>query len=342
MNDNQNFERIIKKEKRKKQLITAVISSIVTVTIGFVAVMATTIILGKQMDVQAEKQINQFNIADLIYSPNIRSTSQRYRLTAMTRATLSSDRQKNIDGYRVAYPEKKVILNLSGPESSSETSSNIYKNDTIKNINIMAANPKTGQKEPIFFNRAYPNWYGSQKNKDKLMSPITPTHEAKTLQALPNTLGEVAITFDKRYRYEDILKMMPHNIMINYYWLGFHSDALDTSSHVGCYVGLNAKDDGSGKLNDQFAGLPDKTKYNDYQGLKKALKSQINRKNVDYIDIAKDAEKQLAPSLKTAEFAGVIVTGRTENLAKLDQLPYTYASNVGITTPIMPYQSPIK
>ncbi len=41
MNDNQNFERIIKKEKRKKLLITAVISSIVTVTIGFVAVYGT-------------------------------------------------------------------------------------------------------------------------------------------------------------------------------------------------------------------------------------------------------------------------------------------------------------
>ncbi|SPJ44007.1 hypothetical protein LAA29_70088 [Leuconostoc carnosum] len=32
-----------------------------------------------------------------------------------------------------------------------------------------------------------------------------------------NTLGEVAITFDKRYTYDDIRTMLPNNVMINYY-----------------------------------------------------------------------------------------------------------------------------
>ena len=60
------------------------------------------------------------------------------------------------------------------------------------------------------------------------------------------------------------------------------------------------------------------------------------------ISLIKDAKKQLAANLKNSEFAGVIVTGRTENLAKLDQMPYVYATNVGVTTPIMPYLEPLK
>ena len=50
----------------------------------------------------------------------------------------------------------------------------------------------------------------------------------------------------------------------------------------------------------------------------------------------------MSKNLKTAKFAGVIVTGRTQNLAKLDNQKYTFATNVGVTTPIMPYQAPIK
>ncbi|WP_220740940.1 anti sigma factor C-terminal domain-containing protein [Leuconostoc miyukkimchii] len=342
MSDNQNFEKIIKKEKRKKWIKTALISGMMTVLIGGSVTLLTRNIIGKQMQKQADQQIEQFNIEDLIYSPNIISTSQHYSLTAMTRSTLSSDREKNVDGYHVAYPEKSVSFNLSGREGGNDISPNIYTSENTKNVNIMATNRKTQQKEPIFFNRAYPKWYDKQQKKSKLLTPIKPTHEASTLNDLPNTLGEIAITFDKRYKYDDILKMIPKNVMINYYWLGLHTPRLDTLSGIDAYIGLNAKDDGSGELVDKFSDELDSNQYVGYQGLKKALQSETNKGVINDIDVAKDAQKQLAPTLKTAKFAGVIVTGRTENLAKLDNLSYVYATNVGVTTPIMPYQKPIK
>ncbi len=338
MSDNVNFEKIIKTEKRKKWLKTIAVSGAATVIIGGSVFYAVYNQLGIQMAKQASKQQRQFNIDDLIYSPNIISTSQYYSTTKTIQGTLKSDREKNIDGYHVAYPEKKVTFNTHGIESASAQTLNIYnKNPATKEI--IATNRQSQQKEPLFFNVKYEHAYQSEKDKKELLASSIPTHEAETLSQLSNTLGEVAITFDKRYSYDDIRQMIPDNVMINYYWLGIHSDKLDTMSAAGSYIGLNASDDGTGKLTE---GKAEKNEFLGYQGLKSALKQQSGQQTVNNVDIAKDGQKQMSKNLKTAKFAGVIVTGRTQNLAKLDNQKYTFATNVGVTTPIMPYQEPIK
>ena len=341
MSDNVNFEKIIKTEKRKKWLKTIAVSGAATVIIGGSVFYAIHNQLGIQMAKQASKQQRQFNIDDLISSPNIISTSQYFSTTKTTQGTLKSDREKNIDGYRVAYPEKNVTFNTHGIESASAQTPNIYnKNPATKEI--IATNRQSQQKEPLFFNVKYEHAYQSEKDKKELLAPSIPTHEAKTLSQLPNALGEVAITFDKRYSYDDIRQMMPENVMINYYWLGIHSDKLDTMSVAGSYTGLNASDDGTGKLTEGAEVKAGKNDFSGYQGLKSALKQQSGQRTVNNVDIAKDGQRQVSKNLKTAKFAGVIVTGRTQNLARLDSQKYTFATNVGVTTPIMPYQAPIK
>ncbi|MGY3742692.1 anti sigma factor C-terminal domain-containing protein [Leuconostoc inhae] len=338
MSDNVNFEKIIKTEKRKKWLKTIAVASAVTVIVGGSLFYAVHKQLGRQMVKQAAKQQRQFNIDDLIASPNIVSTSQYFSMTKTTQSTLKSDREKNIDGYRVAYPEKNVTFNTHGIESASAQAPNMYnKNPATKEV--IARNRQSQQKEPLFFNVKYERAYQAAKDKKALLEPSISTHEAETLSQLSNTLGEVAITFDKRYSYDDIRQMIPENVMINYYWLGIHSDKLDTMSAAGSYIGLNASDDGTGKLTE---GKAEKNEFLGYQGLKSALKQQSGQQTVNNVDIAKDGQKQVSKNLKTAKFAGVIVTGRTQNLAKLDNQKYTFATNVGVTTPIMPYQEPIK
>lgn len=341
MSDNQKFETMIKKEKRKKWLKIIGLSSAVTVLVGGGLVLGTYVVRNQMMAKQAQREVTQFNISDLIFSPNIVSTSQYYTLTATTRATLVSEREKNVDGYPVAYPEKTVTFNLHGQESAIEASPNMRQKPHSNQY--IATNHQTQQKEPLFFNVAYPKWYNQQKTHAKRVPPIEPTHEAASLSQMPNTLGEVAITFDKRYNYTEILNMLPKNVMINYYWLGNHSSRLDSTSTAGRYIGLNANVDGNGELVDKENGPLDANQYVGYQGLKKALSVASNLSMLDNdISLIKDAKKQLAANLKNSEFAGVIVTGRTENLAKLDQMPYVYATNVGVTTPIMPYLEPLK
>ena len=43
-----------------------------------------------------------------------------------------------------------------------------------------------------------------------------------------------------------------------------------------------------------------------------------------------------------AKYSGIIVSGRTENLATLDDEPYVYTTNVGLQAEILPYIEPTK
>lgn len=339
MSDNINFEKIVKIEKRKKMLKTIAIACAATLVVGGGGAYATHQFVGHKMQKEAEKQQRQFNIEDLIYSPNMISTSQYFSVTRATQSTLKSDREKNIDGYRVSYPEKSISFNMHGIESaSSQTPNVVSKNGSSKEV--IATNRQSQQKEPLFFNVKYAHAYQSAKDQKSMLAPSKPTHEAETLDHLSNSLSEVAITFDKRYSYDDIRQMIPDNVMINYYWLGIKSDKLD-ATHAP-YIGLNASEDGTGKLTEGTEIKASQNEFFGYQGLKQVLKDQSGRQVIDNIDIAKDGQKLIAKDLKSATFAGVIVTGRTQNLAKLDSQHYTFATNVGVTTPIMPYQEPIK
>ncbi|MEM0561834.1 hypothetical protein WMC37_01860 [Leuconostoc mesenteroides subsp. mesenteroides] len=42
--------------------------------------------------------------------------------------------------------------------------------------------------------------------------------------------------------------MIPDNVMINYYWVGFENSNTSTIASAGNYIGLNASDDGKGSL----------------------------------------------------------------------------------------------
>ena len=68
------------------------------------------------------------------------------------------------------------------------------------------------------------------------------------------------------------------------------------------------------------------------------------KKKMNGLDIYQDALKQIEkyPTLKTAKFSGIIVSGRTENLATLDDESYVYTTNVGLQAEILPYIEPTK
>ena len=341
MRDHQNFETIIKNEKRKKWLKMIGTSSLVTVVVGVSLAFGVYTTLTHRMEKQAQQAVRQFNISDFIFSPNVKATTQHYTLTSATRATLTSEREKNIDGYHVAYPARQATFSLAGQVGANTVSYNMWQKP--HSHQMIVTNRETQQKEPIFFNVAYPKWYQAQKNRSKFSVPMAPTHEAKGLSQLPNNLGEVALTFDKRYTYREILNMLPSNVMINYYWLGYHASNVASDQTGMPYIGLNANGDGRGELIDKTNNRLDDNQYVGYQGLKKALNQAEKMPMLSSdIPLIKDAKQQLAPDLQQAQFAGVIVTGRTENLAALDQLPAVCATNVGVTTPIMPYLEPLK
>ena len=126
MRDHQNFETIIKNEKRKKWLKMIGTSSIVTVVVGVSLAFGVYTTLTHRMEKQAQQAVRQFNISDFIFSPNVKATTQHYTLTSATRATLTSEREKNIDGYHLVFlglsPEEKLSQNNGGILKTRELS----------------------------------------------------------------------------------------------------------------------------------------------------------------------------------------------------------------------------
>jgi hypothetical protein len=356
----EDFDQIIKTEKRKKLLKTIGISLATTV----VVLVAGFSSINHRMATQNKKAQEIMNLIDMVQSPNITSVSQYLSVSGRMNSQLKSDRLKNVDGYMLSVPPLEVNYDLlsvirpieNSPIIDSSTSSG---DENKQGYNFIAFSRENGHKIPLFFNPNRKTYY-EKVGYEKLF------HEATSLATLKNHVAEVAVTFEQPLTYAEIQKKIPGNLLINWYWIGTNDDKLSLQALAGQgMIGINA--DKTGKLTD-FALTKSQKEMFDYPttsnypsfvfAVEKLAKTQkftvtdfeevtssggVTTKSRK-IDIYQDALKQVKkyPSLKTAKFSGVIVSGRTENLAKLDELPDVYATNVGLETKILPYIEPTK
>jgi hypothetical protein len=330
---NENFDQLIKKEKRKRLLKTIAISFVTTVVLLFIGFT----LINKRMEMQYKKAQEMANITDMIESPNLVSQSQYLSTSGRVTSQLKSERFKNIDGYMVVATPLEINFSLFGIGYGSGKNSSLTVPIT-KTKEIGAFSRENGEKLPLFFNPKHKESETQQEAKA--------THEARTLSGFKNHVAEVAISFKEPMTYAEIQAKIPENVLINWYWLGMASDQLSATETVGKVIGINA--DEAGKLSSE----PLKSKTSsawwspNYPSFVAAVKTAAEKRGytVNGLDIYQDALKQIEkyPTLKTAKFSGIIVSGRTENLATLDDEPYVYTTNVGLQAEILPYIEPTK
>ena len=330
---NENFDQLIKKEKRKRLLKTIAISFVTTVVLLFIGFT----LINKRMEMQYKKAQEMANITDMIESPNLVSQSQYLSTSGRVTSQLKSERFKNIDGYMVAATPLEINFSLFGIGYGSGKNSSLTVPIT-KTKEIGAFSRENGEKLPLFFNPKHKESETQQEAKA--------THEARTLSGFKNHVAEVAISFKEPMTYAEIQAKIPENVLINWYWLGMASDQLSATETVGKVIGINA--DEAGKLSSE----PLKSKTSsawwspNYPSFVAAVKTAAEKRGytVNGLDIYQDALKQIEkyPTLKTAKFSGIIVSGRTENLATLDDEPYVYTTNEGLQAEILPYIEPTK
>ncbi|MFZ2849568.1 MAG: anti sigma factor C-terminal domain-containing protein, partial [Lactococcus raffinolactis] len=306
---NENFDQLIKKEKRKRLLKTIAISFVTTVVLLFIGFT----LINKRMEMQYKKAQEMANITDMIESPNLVSQSQYLSTSGRVTSQLKSERFKNIDGYMVAATPLEINFSLFGIGYGSGKNSSLTVPIT-KTKEIGAFSRENGEKLPLFFNPKHKESETQQEAKA--------THEARTLSGFKNHVAEVAISFKEPMTYAEIQAKIPENVLINWYWLGMASDQLSATETVGKVIGINA--DEAGKLSSE----PLKSKTSsawwspNYPSFVAAVKTAAEKRGytVNGLDIYQDALKQIEkyPTLKTAKFSGIIVSGRTENLATLD------------------------
>ncbi|MDR1606636.1 MAG: anti-sigma factor [Streptococcaceae bacterium] len=332
MKTSEGFNQLIKKEKRKKLLKTIGISAVTTFVLFGVGMTA----INKRMAVQYKKAQESANITDMIESPNIISTSQYLSVSGRMTSQLKSERFKNIDGYLVATTPLEINFGLFGGgycEFNSPLTTPISK---TKDIGVFSRD--NGEKVPLFFN---PNVKKSDRHPD-----AKATHEADSLSNLQKHVAEVAITFKEPMTYAEIQEKLPKDILINWYWLGRASNQLSALEGTKKVIGINANEkgelDASPLQTQQSSNWPS----SQYSAFVAAVKKAAETRNytINGVNIYQDALKQVKkyPTLDKAKFSGVLVSGRTENLAQLDEAPYVYATNVGLEAEILPYIDPSK
>lgn len=319
---NSNFKQLARRTKTKRWALTAWIAGAVVVLLAGIALT----INAKWMEKAFFKTSEQAQTFLTIQSPNIDGNNLVIDRYGLFSSNLHADTYKNIDGYHIDWQDFDWHVGTFGSSNDGYH----YQSVSSVFLNNGYYTQGTNQKIASFF-------LSKADYQSKDFYGLKPTHEAQTLAKLPNHLSEVALTFDKPYTYAEIQKMIPSNLMLNWYWLGV-SDPSNIKAAVGTYYGLASDTDKNGNPTGKLAAKSyDKI-------FVPQVKSQNDGSGTNDFRPGEDAKKVVGkyPTLEKAKFSGVILTGRTENLAMLDKQSWAFATNVGVSTEILPYQTPVK
>ena len=320
----QKFRKLTIKTKIKRWAITAWIALVVVSALWFIGWQLNSAAMEKAYN-DTVAQANNFLLTQ---EPNIYANNQIVTDYGTFSSNLHSDTYKDIDGYQVPWEafDWGYGTFAGGGPIGYQTFSYQQRNN---------GNYTQGQQKVASFISPTVN------QKDKNYYGLKTTHEASTLKDLPNHLAEVAVSFDKPYSYAEIQKMIPSNLLINWYWIGLSDPSNVDAASSGSTYGLGSDFGAGGNLSGK---LSDETYKTFVFNVEEAQKYPVANSTINNFSPTKDALKQVEkyPTLPTAKFSGVILTGRTENLVKLDQESWAFATNVGLTTELLPYQKPTK
>ena len=325
----ETFEILAKKSKRKRLWKTVAISSLVS--------LALLLLLGKGLIELASSNgrnlQKEYEVMSEIAYPNVDYDSLYYTQNSLFSGTLHSDRFKDLDGVKVAYPSYEGNYSLIGA----------FRDPTAEGTYLSLSGTYTRelrQKYPVFYN------INAKGTIDTKRIP----QELASVKEMPNQLVEVALTFDKAYTYKEIQQMIPSNLKINWYWIGSQSEDVDNTGALrtdpkttyGANAGLLFTYDSDVRKKAKEAKKEQQT-FLDY--LKKADKNlfpSVSGYNT-YNDVESYLKKFGQLDIREAEnrdqltFSGVILTGKAENFAQLEEKEWIYASSIGASVPNQPY-----
>ena len=264
----------------------------------------------RQMDHLSTKTTQQANDYLTTQAPNIGITNQFIDEYGVFSSNLHMDAYKNLDGYHVSWRPLDFSFGTFfgfGAHASDKTQYYMTASPIAKQNGYYTQD--TNQKLAAFFDV-------TADFKSKQYGGLQPTHDATLLKSASNQLAEVAVTFKKPLSYAQIQKLVPKNLLINWYWIGYDkpTSGADYSTQ---YFGVAANDEST--QDGPLGSLPDGW----YPAFVKALKdrSDYYTGTYNHFNPLQDAKKQVKkyPTLAKAKFSGLIVSGRTQNLAPLDK-----------------------
>lgn len=239
-------------------------------------------------------------------------------------ATYHLERIKDIDGVSVPYAPLNATANLFDTHIDVTGDTVDYQSFRDLATNTFYSN-QSKDRNPAFFN-VKADWKKEFSGK--------PSQELALTKEMDGQLVEVALTFDKPYSYQDLQEMLPENLKQNWFWMGTINPEQNFAYDLADVYGLSfrqkelemnytyfiqqvaeAMKDPRHKITTFYGGSD--TTFSNYDDL-------------EYI-------KKNYPTLETAKFSGVILTGKAENFAQLEGKDWIFASSIGTSIPNQPY-----
>ncbi|WP_225428308.1 anti sigma factor C-terminal domain-containing protein [Levilactobacillus enshiensis] len=303
MNDEKQFRRLAIRVKITRWLITIGISIVVL----FLAAIGGYWLTQKQAGKASKADDHFMELAAQVMAPNI-TVSDRYLAdTNFMGGKVTSHRYKEIEGYRESWSPMVQAYSWSWlGNQSSETMNAVDETTTA------AYDRLTQHKVPLFYNPQV-------KQPD-----IKRATDIDKVAGSKGAVAEVAVSFERPLTYAQIQQRLPKKLHAVWYWAGVSPKA-DATFMDNNYLGVQA--DAQGHLR--------QTKdENDYQSFHRALTEFVklgwdsSYNNFSLHKYAKTYAQQ-NPTLKTAKFSGVIVTGDSENFKPLVDASWIYSSSAG-------------
>ena len=351
-----NFENIAKKNKRKNWLKIILLSTVVTLA----ATAGIYLGLVRMSESNAVKIQKHYLLRSEIAYPNIDYISWGYQTTSHFSGNFYSNRVKDIDG--ITVPFEKYTGNYGIVLRHHINQDEMLKSGDQGNSQYTYGNY---YKVPVFYN------LGEQGVENK-----TPTHDLDFVPQMTGQAVEVAITFKKPHTLAEIEEMLPDNLKLNWVWIGQES-GIDFGNGLANQFGftnypnasLSAEEQASLEKEVDAAMEKDENAdltpiyekyekesqeseltilYNNYSVFQSNLQKYLDTgygfsTTIDADGKERSAEDYLKDYLEanenpeTAKFAGVILTGRAENFAQLQNANWIYASSIGQSIQIQPY-----
>lgn len=318
----ETFEIVAK--KNKKRLTKRIVLWSIAVVLGVAGVGIGTVTILEKIASKNILEVTEFySSREGVAYPNIDVPASQIYPTANFSYSYQSHRTKDLDGVTVPYNDVTASagLNFVRIDRGADGVSILGRPDGGK---MTAYASGTNQKIPQFFN---------VKNQNSADWTAQPVQELPLLSEMPGQLVEVAITFDKAYSFEELKTMIPANLKQNWLWLGTESDYNVANLDIGNLFGFKLlKDDISYSFELFRNDLP------------KALNSQhgwtiISTSTGEIYQSKKDLEtiQKKYQKVEDCRFSGVILTGKAENFAQLENQDWIYASSIGASTLNQPY-----
>lgn len=319
----QEFKKLARKTKIKRWVMTTLIAlvsaAVLLIGSGYIAYF--------QAEKNNKAMWTEFDQVSTLFSPNFVTSYSDADYSGIFSGEVAAVRTKNVDGYPVYLGEVTGKFDVLGYRTSLHGAG--FESESKSNPDNGIFEKTSKEKIPQFYN---------SKVTD---STYKATTQLAYLAEMDDYVGELAVTFNKSYSYEEIWAMIPENLLISWYWLtpvaDFDPNAADNFNILGIRP-LSAAGDET---------ITTKT-YQNYLAKAKAYATRIKEDDqgaelYGRPDLS-NIEHVLAdyPTLADAKFSGVILTGKTENFKQLADVNWIYATSIGSVVERVPYIDPIK